>query len=916
MPVQPMISNPFYDGGPPGESQQSGPQASSPEGVITNPFFEGSANAIIAKHSIDAQSAKNPFFGASGKTAINPPANMSLPTPGAPIPSDIRKAYTIKTGNDAPTNYPESAKELPWWMDMALAVASYGVTAAALGLTTGGVGVIGTSLAAAPVYMAAKQAMTGQPTAPSLTSMIPGSEKVNQELLGAAEEMAMWGLTPPGTKMVLGVGGKLLKPITQAASKAWAPAAAGFWDNFIVPITNVPVPWAGKTVREMTQPAIERLANKSPLVAQTFRRSEIQKSMASDIGRFLRGEIEKSTPTEQFEIMKGLRGTPTSQLNTPRARQVLDQVEQNIKDARFRPEFENKFKEELSKRLTKPVEEIESNLPQASIDNLLRTYEMGTDPTFSIKKNIKVVHDNLRKVINDPAIPDMEKRFAMDMWNVSANTPVAVADSARQASMEYLLSKLTNYRGLVSATEKPNYMRMKSGGLKDMWVPRDVGLELDAIQQVPQIAKGWYNKWFMSPWKMGKVILRPATHARNVLSNAILNDWGGLPFYRVDVYGRAVAQMMKNGGAYKDFKRSTGVGTNFTQTDIYRLDAGMRYHPKGKEEIRMLERAGIDPSKQTSNMLDIGYGWFEKLAQPGVSLFNAEETLFKFAKYLHNVEQGMSKSEAILDSMKWTFNYSEITPEVAKLAKTAVPFARWQFKALPLMAETAIKHPVRFWKWPLIGYGMQAQALETVGLSNDEYGTIEKSFPDYMKNGMFMLMPWRDSKDRLNMLNLTYIMPGFGDVSELYNRGPVQSIIQNPLVTASATLLSKRKYSGAPLYYDWEDNSTKVAKSMWYMWEQMMPGPLGTDFKALYDAFTEDEPDTQSVEQALAAQLGIKIKPVDPVQQYLKRETIDRMVEAEITGEMNKELRRAKSADDYSKIVQKYESIKLERAKE
>jgi hypothetical protein len=279
----------------------------------------------------------------------------------------------------------------------------------------------------------------------------------------------------------------------------------------------------------------------------------------------------------------------------------------------------------------------------------------------------------------------------------------------------------------------------------------------------------------------------------------------------------------------------------------------------------------------------------------------------------------MSPAEAALDAVKWTFNYGEITAPTAYLKKYLMPFGTWYTKILPLMAETAVKHPMRFGKWLMFGQALQAHGLEQVGMSGEEWDETQKMLPGYLQNGLYLMMPWRDDQQRLNLMNMTYIMPGIGDLNEITSAlspsraGPGGFQIQNPFIAILGSLQSLKRYSGAPLYYEWEDPSTKFAKTFGYAWEQLSPAifPGGTDWNMLWKTVSESE-DALTPEQATLSMMGFRLTPVDLAAHARRKEVVQRIHEAEISSQLKKELAGSKSSQETESILRKYQRIREE----
>ncbi len=839
----------------------------------------------------------------------------------------------------------EENGELPWYADLALAGGIYAGTAAVLGATTG-VGVLGTTAVAAPLYMAAKYALTGHTPKPALTSFIPGVNELPetaQTILGAAEEEALWLVGGPAIKG----SGKLIKGLAKGVDKvthgalkpivnAIEPAGEWAWNKIAVPtVTKGPLQAAAggsvigagvgavvaddklegaltgavlgagimggaalgtkqflkKNLAETLQPAIERLEKKLPPAAEAFRRVQIESSLVKDVGRDLGKKLQVEMPQTQFAVGKALKtDAALRDIKNVRAKELVSEFRSKV-DINMDKKYRDHFYEQLSKALPMHVKLSEKGM---------KTFYQpeGT--------SIKQVLGSLKEIIESPLSSVKDVTIAKDLYNLPAMVPMDVAKASRAASMEVLFSKLKAMPGVVSDKIKPGYVESTVSAFKGAIIHRDVELELQAMEKLPKIAEGMYQKYFMAPWKTNKVILRPASHIRNLMSNLVLNDWGGLPFYRTDIYIDAYKGMKGNTAAWKEFQKMTGLSRmQFTDAEINQLASG--FSPKGYFKS-IGSGSGLT---YESNILDRAMNVYDKIVAPARSLYSAEESLFKYAKYLHNIEKGIGKKEAAFDAIKWTFNFGEVTPEIATIGKYFMPFVRWFSKSIPLGLETAVKHPLRMGKWFAFYQAFQANAMQSTKIDGDEWARIHDGLPEYMQKGMYLLMPWRNDKGQLNLLDMTYIVPFVGDVSQLYQTAsPVEAVFQNPVFTIPAALISKRKFSGVPLYYDWEDPSTKFAKAAAYGWEQLMPAsmPGGTDWRKLQNAFTEQE-GAMSVEAALASASGFKLTPVDEIGNMRRKRAIMKVYDREIKAFTKKEIMKTKSDEDQQKVIE--QSIKL-----
>jgi hypothetical protein len=357
------------------------------------------------------------------------------------------------------------------------------------------------------------------------------------------------------------------------------------------------------------------------------------------------------------------------------------------------------------------------------------------DMLTGAKKPLKQMHKALDELMLDPAVDDRVKNLARDLYDLPVQLPIEIARAANNATERYILGKLINQPGVVTSVPKPGYVKSKNASIKGMFIDKDIELELEAMQQLKQEANSWYQKWFLAPWKTAKVTMRPAGQIRNMIGNLVLNDVGGLPFYRVDKYMSALRDMREGAKKYKKFAKTTGIEHTFAKEEIGQIAQGLRYGATMPEKL-----------------LDL----FDHIAAPTRNLYSGIENWFKYTKYLHNMDKGMGHTEAAMDALKWTFNYGEITPLIRKVRSSPLgaPFITFQSKVIPLMAEAAIKHPLRVGKWAAMGTAMTGYALDKLGMSEEEWEGFRQVLPNYLQGRFKVPMPYRGEDGALRMLDM------------------------------------------------------------------------------------------------------------------------------------------------------------------
>lgn len=237
-----------------------------------------------------------------------------------------------------------------------------------------------------------------------------------------------------------------------------------------------------------------------------------------------------------------------------------------------------------------------------------------------------------------------------------------------------------------------------------------------------------------------------------------------------------------------------------------------------------------------------------------------------------------------------------------------------------------VKHPFRLGKYYLIPWFLTKYSLDQVGMTEEEFQQLKAQLPDYIKNGWYMLLPYRDDKGRLQLFNLTWLIPGLGDIADintaLASRDPseaIQHYMQNPFVNLTAQVMRNERNTGAPIYNEYDPPATKYLKLMGFIWNQVGPtwAPGGTDWNQIYKAYMEPgSPYSLTPWQAAAAQVGLKVTPVD---ERVARANFIRKIQsgrASILSEARKKLRYGYSQKDVRKELEQRMEELMKRYRE
>jgi len=434
------------------------------------------------------------------------------------------------------------------------------------------------------------------------------------------------------------------------------------------------------------------------------------------------------------------------------------------------------------------------------------------------------------------------------------------------------------------------------GELSNKYVPRAI---FDDIQtMIRRAGKGEeiYRKG-LGLWKFGKVIANPATHGRNMMSNVILADMGGLSPIRVDIYGQALKELKTKGKYYKELKKVS----NILSETFYSREIGDL----------------LDAFQKTkgTNIIQKSLGMVKRLMKKSGDLYQAEEQWSKMALYIAKRKKGLSPEKAAKEAEKWLFDYSKVPPLIEHLRGTrgvsifagAYPFLTFSYKAIPRMTEIALTKTPRLTKWMKIKRGVEAMS------SKEEREREKAVLPKYMREGMYMKIPFKDKYGRSQYLDLNYILP-WGDIGEvghtLYPSNPVWGLIAD----------IKRNKSAFTQREIWKPGSTKEEMSQAivdYVGKAMLPPLL---FGYSWDKFwsmVKRTPDWQGRVRSFWAtmadiMIGLKTRPIDIEEERKWREFEREQDIRDIQARIRSTLRRTDIAEEEKKRIEADYQKKLE----
>jgi len=401
------------------------------------------------------------------------------------------------------------------------------------------------------------------------------------------------------------------------------------------------------------------------------------------------------------------------------------------------------------------------------------------------------------EVIKEPALPTAIRVRELATTSANAELFNTVARNPNWAAN-------TNITGRM--VQMPNTVSM--GALKGKWVIPEIGNDINGLVVARSQALKIYDK-ALSAWKFGKVVLNPATHARNIMSNTMLLDMSGVNHLRqAQLLPRVIRDYTSKGKFYQEAKAQGLLGTEF-----YRVEAS-----------QFLNSYNLTPADtHLSRIMNVLKVPFRKAGET----YQFEEQLAKMIKFTDMRLKGAGATLAAKEGEKWLFNYQKIPKFIEWGRRFGSPFVTFSYKAIPRVAETAVNNPLKLYKYYAFANAFNNASAKQIGLTEEEMERERRYMPEWMKTkipGMptQLLMPAKDEYGRTQYLNLEYILP-VGMAPEIAERGIMRGLITNPALTAFTEIKSNRDFRGKEIYSETDTAKERNFKIAEYLYRQAMP---------------------------------------------------------------------------------------------
>lgn len=568
-------------------------------------------------------------------------------------------------------------------------------------------------------------------------------------------------------------------------------------------------------------------------------------------------------------------------------------VNQVLKELAKEPIF--KGKQSLINSIIKEVQLIDEKLFNSKLFGntpyFARLYRDKETSTVG-KKMAQIFGSSVNKIggqrfLKRQNIPEATRLKMGEIKEAAYPTAKAIAQMGHDVEIAKLFSKVANNPAWASSKPIGDFVQLsgtpkKLGLLAGKYVHPEIARDINELVRMPGTAEKIYMD-LLSKWKFGKVVLNPATHSRNMMSNAIFLDLSGTSLEKQPgLLVKSLTEMKKKGKYFQEAKEADLLGHEFVGAEIQNL----------------LDNFSKPARTVFGKIIEVA----KSLGNKAGNVYRKEEQWFKLAKFIDGREKGLGVKEAAKEAEKWGFNYSKISPAIRAIKRIPLgsPFLTYASKAMPRLAEVAAKNPLRLYKYEMLFNSIEKVAQQRLGISDDELKTIKRN-----ARGKVVIMPKRDHAGKIQTTDLSYILP-WGDIGEqggMFNLPPALSP-GGPLKAPLEVGFNKSTFTSKPIFLEADSKKEKIKKSVDYLYKAFFPSfapPVPGLTKGGYStskliAGVKGTPDyhgrVRKIGTVLAdVFLGLKASPVEPEQLKKFEKIILKKETNEILSDAKKRMR-------------------------
>ena len=508
----------------------------------------------------------------------------------------------------------------------------------------------------------------------------------------------------------------------------------------------------------------------------------------------------------------------------------------------------------------------------------------------------------------------------------------------------------------VPSTNVEDTKARRYGKLAGKWVPKEVMDHLSATDSSMQSDVMKFYLKALSMWKEGKTVLNPVSHANNVISNLTVAHFAGVSYWDAHKYIGATRDLVQRSPMVREAEDAGLFGGTMTQAELVDMLPDQLKVLAAKTESKAAR--GVDAVWNAMSF------WLRK---PLGKAYEAEDLYFRYLIYRDARQRGLEPDDAVEYAQKYIFTYDDLPKGARAVRNFALPFFSYTYKAIPMLAQTALETPWR--------YAAPAAAIYTInaimyafaagaGDDDDDWMSIikryvtdadfrakakeleqeeRKNLPEWMKGASLTLGTSKavrlgvdEVTDLPVFLDVSRVFPG-GDLFDAQNNAggvPLLAPItpNNPLLTAaSALLFNKDSFTGKEVVKRTDTSAEAATKRAEWAWKQFAPAiavgnyhfdramnvvanvtgePVNLGFKS-YTGVGNDGLPIQGKYAAMQT-VGIKARPID----LETSAEINKSQREAMIRELDAEIRRTRRLANKGAITSDAEDQLIEQARE
>lgn len=383
----------------------------------------------------------------------------------------------------------------------------------------------------------------------------------------------------------------------------------------------------------------------------------------------------------------------------------------------------------------------------------------------------------------------------------------------------------------------------------------------------------------MTVYKVGKTALNPPTLVRNIVSNIAQMHWSGVPLHKLmsKYIPGAVTKMREKSPKFRMAERHGVFKTNFAEAELGEVLDALRKAQGAKGALTQVV----------------------EFAQGVAKYYGKIDDVFKFAKFLEQIDNGASPAKAAVEAQKWGMDYSLAHPSVKAARRHIMPFVSYNYKILPLAVETAKKRPWLIGAMFMLPYLAAQFSMRQEGMTEEDWEKLKKSLPSHVrKTGSYLALPWKSPEGNIQWVDYSYFLP-VGNTLQLEQSvasGEMSAILRNigignPILNAISAISSAKgsvprdPFSGQDIYNTLDPPALKAAKTMEWIYLQFGPNAFsskGSLGKTIGIGDKDKWGRTITPEQAALSWFGVNIYAPTKTQGAIEKKARIKQLEADL----------------------------------